>query len=185
MIDFELPVVGFLKWRRAELMSGWSTRLTCVGMVRLERSRSSIDPVWTCAPAKGGVALACLWSLFCACDVLMCLGSMACALSGAPTLGGRAVVGLCGRVGSLLGHRRCPIRASQQLAPALSGFCWFSVLNSNFFRHSFVPKSVFRVVPCPSWMRCRVDLESHFVSHVPCIIFARIVGPRCCERYLG
>lgn len=31
---------------------------------------------------------------------------------GAPNLGGRAVVGFCGRVGSLLGHRWRPVRGS-------------------------------------------------------------------------
>jgi hypothetical protein len=77
-------------------------------------------------PAKGGVSLVCLLSLFFARDVSACHGAMVCFLSGAPTSGGRAVVGFCGSVGSLLGHRRCPVRGYHQFAralPVLLVFC--------------------------------------------------------------
>jgi hypothetical protein len=66
MIDIDLP------WSDSNLGAtcfadvGWPTRLTWVGKVRPEISRSSLDPGWICTPAPRVVFL---WFAFCHCFV--------------------------------------------------------------------------------------------------------------------
>lgn len=90
-------------------------------------------------------------------------------------------IGVYGHVGSLLGQRRHPQRASSVVGPS-AGSPWpVSVSCAAYLsrRHSFVRTSRFRLVLRLSGLRCGVDLEAPVVSQVPRTpARARVVGPR-------